>query len=267
MLNFRLHIYRGLPWVGKEPAADPDRVFPHFFISASSVDIAGEYAGSGHVLEMGRHFTAYASYGASWPRFGFPVAMPAWNPAPRLMWRGRAADVTGNIGEIITGIVAKQVFRANVFEIAHLEARRDGRTPDYLIVNSEGVRTYVADFVDMAESDLPFYWPVESKAWSRPDGQRDAIRDALRQLADFWLDTRQGNEQGVGYGVIVGVQLAYPRTISVYILVPKSAASLLAWFVSVEVEAGNKKSSPREVLRSRLSGKGIAALIEQISTW
>jgi hypothetical protein len=260
-MNFRQHVYIGLPWFGRRsPARDPDRDASPIEIRASSVDVAGDYAGSYHVLEMGRQYSAYVRYRDQRPLYRYSFGLPAWSPAQRLMRRNRAADVTGNIGEIVAGILARRTLGARASEIAHLEARQDGRTPYYLLVDSDGVRKYVSGLTGVLEDALPLHWPLESKAWSRGAADRDAIRDAVRQLAAYWLDTRAGYPEGVGHGIIVGLALDRPRTVNVYVLVPRDHVALLAWFDGVILDAHANYRTPRDELYGRLSGDGILSL-------
>lgn len=230
------------------------------------MDIAGDFAGSYHVLEMGQQYAAYVRYCDQPPLFHFPIAIPSWSPAQRLIRRTRAADVTGNIGEIVAGLVAVRTFGARASEIAHLEARHQERTPDYLLVDSGGVQGFVSSLVGVDPTSLPLDWPLESKAWSHGGMDRDAIRDALRQLAAFWLDTRHGFPEGVGHGLIVGLALGRPRTVNVFVLVPRDRAALLAWFDDVESTAAQSGRSPAEELGSRIGGDGIQALTAFLRT-
>jgi hypothetical protein len=254
---FLQHVYIGLPWLGRRSRLRaPDQVLEPVDIRASSVDVAGDYAGSYHVLEMGRQYSDYARYAQQRPRYRYSPSLPSWSPAQRLQQRIRAADVTGNIGEIVAGIVARRTLGAKASQLAHLEVRQDGRTPDYLLVGAGGVRTYASGLTGIPEAGLPFHWPMEAKAWSGSHVDRDAIRDAVRQLAAYWLDTALDYPEGVGHGIVVGVRLGRPRTVNVHVLVPRDASALVTWLDSMWGVNGIALNR-RQELQHELSGEGI----------
>jgi hypothetical protein len=234
----------------------PDQVLSPVDIRASSVDVAGDYAGSYHVLEMGRQYSDYARYAQQRPRYRYSPTLPSWSPAQRLQRRIRAADVTGNIGEIVAGIIARGTLGARAQEVAHLEVRQDGRTPDYLLADSAGVRTFASGLTGISETVLPIHWPMEAKAWSGSHMDRDAIRDSVRQLASYWLDTVVNYPQGVGCGIIVGVSLGRPRTVNIYVLVPRDSPALCTWLGGFWTGSG--LTDPRRELQRELAGDGIS---------
>jgi hypothetical protein len=215
-MNFSVQTFVGWQWAPLQfrrrlalaPTIEP--------ISSVAIDVAGSYAGSYHVLELGQHFDAYTD--PHTPRAFYSVPqLPNWVPADPLLERNRAADITGNIGEIIAGLLAKRLFGVPPHHIVHLRARKK-LTPDYLLHDVPQLQAYVAQISQIPAARLPEHWPVESKAGIDSLGRYESEK-ALRQLIAYWIDISRRYPKGVGYGVIVTTELTAAR-ITVSIIMP-----------------------------------------------
>jgi hypothetical protein len=97
-MNFSQRIYLGLEeqeWPASLPKNLP--------VSEVDIETAGDYAGSSHVLEMGKHFEDYARYNWEGPSFKAVVGFPTGPTIRQLDMKARSAGVTGNIGETVAG--------------------------------------------------------------------------------------------------------------------------------------------------------------------
>jgi hypothetical protein len=195
-------------------------------VASSQVDTAAGYAGSCHVLEMGRHYSEYVRYRGRFPSFPPTAGFPAGDYLRQLDTKSRASNVTGNIGEIVGGLVARRTLKIKASHIAHLKANTFSQTPDYLLGPSPRFESIIRDIVPLPPGTrLPDWWPMETKA--RGDKNwKSAVRDALRQLAAYWYDNCIKAPHRVGYGITVAVELARPRRVRVVVFVPSNQAAL-----------------------------------------
>jgi hypothetical protein len=215
-MDFSVHTFVGWQWTSRQLRRRQVLAPPIETISSVAIDIAGSYAGSYHVLELGQHFEAYTN--PHTPRaFNSVPQLPNWVPADPLLERNRAADITGNIGEIIAGILAMRVLGVPPHHIVHLRARKK-LTPDYLLHDVPQLQAYVSQLAQVPAGRLPEHWPVESKAGIDSLG-RDESEKALRQLVAYWIDISRRYRKGVGYGIVVTTELTTAR-ITVSIIMP-----------------------------------------------
>lgn len=198
-------------------------------IESLQVDTTAGYAGSCHVLEMGRHYSEYVRYRGRFPAFRSVPGFPAGNYLRQLDTKSRASNITGNIGEIIAGIVARRTLKIDPGGIAHLKTNIFSKTPDYLLNPTTDFEQILADIEpSLAAVTLPDWWPLESKA--RAGGRwRDVLMEALRQLAAYWYYHRHTAPQRVGYGVVVATEFGRPRRVRVFIFAPSNQAALVAY--------------------------------------
>src|ERR1700687_3451743 len=87
-------------------------------LDVPKVGATSSWAGSYHVLSMGRHYDDYVITGYM-PSLPPITGIPAAHPYQRLAGKVRATGVTGNIGEAIAAIFARECVRAAIREIAH----------------------------------------------------------------------------------------------------------------------------------------------------
>ena len=189
---------------------------------------ASTWAGSYHILEMGRHYQDYVLNGQM-PSLTPLSVIPAACPYQRLTTKIRASGVTGNIGEVIASIFARRVLKADVADIAHLEIRgKRVKTPDYLM--RIGTRLQPAlSALNAAKllSGGPDWWPVESKARASKTAASGARRDAFQQLVAYWSLLATSRQMGVGYGLIVTFTYQPLREVCVSVIVPKNRQPLI----------------------------------------
>jgi hypothetical protein len=198
-------------------------------IESLQVDATAGYAGSCHVLEMGRHYSEYVRYRGRFPSIRSVPGFPTGNYLRQLDTKSRASNITGNIGEVISGIVARRTLKIDPGGIAHLKTNTFSKTPDYLLSPTTDFEQMLAEIEPaLATVTLPDWWPLESKA--RASGKwSDVVMEALRQLAAYWYHHRHTAPQSVGYGIVVATEFERPRRIRVFIFAPSNQAALVAY--------------------------------------
>lgn len=191
------------------------------------------WAGSYHVLAMGRHYDDYVmtSRVLMLPYIaGFPRA----HPYEKLTGKIRDAGVTGNIGEAIAAIIARRFAGAAIADIAHIQARtpfRRRRAPDYLMRLGPVMPGALGAVIPpLARVPVPEWWPVESKARTTPRGCSLARTDALDQLATYWSILAGTQPQVVGFGMIVTFAYKSPREVCVSVILPSNQNRLVREF-------------------------------------
>lgn len=215
-MDFRLTLCLGFATLGVNQG--------QFKVTARRINSISRLAGSYHVLEMGRHFDDYvendhrpllitAPYLAQFP------ALLAHQPLDIKM---RSSGVTANIGEAIGALVARNSFDLSLREVVHLTTRsshRGYKSPDYLFDFANGLPTWFNSEPRLAAiSNIPRWWPVESKA--RAGSPNQAIRDAFEQLCAYWWSAAMS---GVlpGFGIVINTLYARnPAEIRVHVFVP-----------------------------------------------
>ena len=196
-------------------------------IRSSRIDTASGYAGSCHVLEMGQHYSEYVRYKGQFPVFPHVLGFPPRPYLEPLDTKSRASNITGNIGEIIAGIVAQRTLRFSSRGIAHLKAKSNTQTPDYLLKRTVGFASLLSEIEpSLSAGDLPNWWPMESKARGN-GGLIAGVKEALRQLAAYWYHIRNSEPQDVGYGIVVGADFRRPRRVCIHVFIPSRQLSLL----------------------------------------
>jgi hypothetical protein len=199
-------------------------------LDSSSIHGTSAWAGSFHILEMGRHYQDYVM-GATLPALPQLQAIPTAYPYQRLKTKIRATGVTANIGEAVAAVFTRRVLGAGVADIAHIELRRafgKRKTPDYLL--RIGPLLFPALSALNAAGPLsggPEWWPAESKARSTETSAVSARRDAIEQLAVCWRLLRLSQPAAVGYGLVVTFVYQPPREVRATFIVPKTPQGLL----------------------------------------
>jgi len=160
-------------------------------LDVGSVGHAASYAGSYHILAMGRHYDEYVVAGSSRLGISGMAGLPAAHPYKMIGGKVRASGVTGNIGEAVTGIVARRVFGLAVSEIGHLNLRRPGKrrkTPDFVLRFGSRLASHPHIAADWPRGlgHGPEWWPVESKARNTPQQMESAIAEGFKQLLTYW---------------------------------------------------------------------------------
>jgi hypothetical protein len=203
------------------------------WLDAASMGAASAWAGSYHVLAMGRHYDDYVVTGRILrlpPIPGIPVA----HPYERLSGKIRAAGVTGNIGEAVAALVARRFLYAPIADIAHVRPRRPFRrrkAPDYLMRLGPLLPGVFAPVLPPgATFSWPDWWPVESKARTTENGCADARREALAQLTAYWSILVSSRPDLIGFGIIVTLRYWPPREVRASIILPAAQQSLAREF-------------------------------------
>ncbi len=184
------------------------------WLDSASVGAVSSWAGSCHILSMGRHYDDYVITSRI-PRLPPIPGFPAAHPYERLTGKIRSAGVTGNIGEAIAAIIAVRFLGATVSDVTHVRPRRPfrrRRAPDYLMRLMPGAFGSV-----MAGGQIvpwPLWWPVESKARTTERACLQARREALRQLVAYWTLLAGSQPQFVGFGAIVTLCYQPPPSVS-----------------------------------------------------
>ena len=212
--------------IGFSPAA-AHRWLGRINLTHVSIDHVARWAGSYQVLRMGEHFDSYVVDG---DRFDFPhiAGFPVGAPFTPLPDKIRAPSVTGNIGEAVTALVLRHVFRTRLDECAHVKPNAGyagWKAPDFCAA----LRARLVAWLGMRAPSLvavvnagPLWWPVESKARKSEDGFDGAAEAAFRQLIQYWV----GLPASAGYGVICCTAYENQHLIRVTILLPRRGPDL-----------------------------------------
>ncbi len=190
-------------------------------LSAASVGGASAWAGSYHVLFMGRH---YDDYVVTRRVIQFPPipGLPPIHGYRRLTGKIRAASVTGNIGESVAAIVARRKLKLAITEIVPMQPDPRLRSPDYLMLVGPHMPALFRRVIPVGRSfQWPNWWPVESKARTTEEGARTARRDALRQLAAYWSALTARGANTVGFGIVVTLVFHPPREVLASLIIPR----------------------------------------------
>jgi hypothetical protein len=220
------------------------------FLDARSVGTASTWAGSYHVLVMGRHYDDYVVTSRT---IGLPQVqgIPPAHPYERLTGKIRAAGVTGNIGEAIAAVVARRHLGARIEDVAHVRPRRPFRrrkAPDYLMrIGSRMPGVFSPVLPSGAVFAWPDWWPVESKARTTGSACDRARREALGQLKAYWSLLAAAQPAVVGFGLVVAYAYQPPRRVVLSLIVPRDRTRLVS-----EFRTRNERDVTDEMLRATL---------------
>jgi hypothetical protein len=198
-------------------------------LDTSAVQGVASWAGSYHIIDMGRHYQDYV-LGSALPPLPQLAAIPASYPYERLGTKTRATGVTGNIGEGVAALFARRIMGLTLADIAHVKIRKPfkrRKVPDYLM----RLNPFISPMVSVLRAAGPFsgapeWWPVESKARCTDADAAGARRDALMQLAACWTELRVSDPSAVGFGLIVTFCYRVPREVRATFITPRNQASL-----------------------------------------
>jgi hypothetical protein len=218
-LDFIQNIYLGF----KRQAWPKSLLIPQkIIILSNEIETTGNYAGSSHVLEMGRHYEDYARYDWEVPPFLKVSGFPTSASMLQLEMKARCPGVTGNIGETLAGIVAFQTLKCDSADIAHLVVQSKQKTPDFLVRMSPDLQPLLIKLSpSLSTLSLPSWWPLESKIRSGAMTP-GVINQGLQQLAALWYRMKEDQPDGVGFGIVVGVGLKKPRQIRIHFFLPEN---------------------------------------------
>src|SRR5579871_4127030 len=201
-------------------------------LNDNTVGTTAGFCGSYHILSMGRHYRAYVVTGI-FPRFPDCAGLPPSHPYMELGRKQRAAGVTGNIGEVATGIIGLRVLNLNINEVTHVKpgptfGRR--KTPDYMLRAGHNLPGRLQPVWPAGFGlNLPEWWPAESKARPTASAVSVAVKtEAFPQLAAFWHTIQNGFPDDVGFGMAVGLAYENPARITITLFLPRNQPALLA---------------------------------------
>ena len=219
-------------------------------LDMGSIGSTSSWAGSYHILVMGRHYDDYIMTGTL---MGLPVisGIPTSHPYQQLAGKIRAGGITGNIGECVAALFATRYLSAGVDQIAHIKPRRpfkSSQSPDYLMNIGGSISSVFATVIPKAfTTSFPNWWPVESKARHSDSTSLTGRQEALRQLFAYWYLLRNSQPSAVGFGLIVVFKYQPARQVRINLLLPSSQPDLLT-----ELKKGYKNRE--SLLRAFLHG-------------
>jgi hypothetical protein len=194
------------------------------------------YAGSYHILSMGRHFNDYVISAAGPPVFPPCMGLPRAYPFLALSNKLRAAGVTGNIGEGVCGVVADAIFGMPLGAFLHVKLKPAAglrKTPDYMFRLGPFLRGVWPAVLPALPAALPTWWPVESKARTTRGSVDAAVSsEALPQLASFWYSIRNSFPNAVGFGMTVGFAYEANPRVLINVFLPSNQARLQTYLAS-----------------------------------
>ena len=176
-------------------------------LNVDSVGSTSSWAGSYHVLSMGRHFEQYVVTNRSWsvpPILNFPIS----HPYRSCGWKSKAPSVTGNIGEAVGALFAHTCLGLHISDIAHIRPRpsfHQRKAPDYLMRMKEYLPGPLHGIWAQGASTGPEWWPVESKARSTPSSTNQGVKEGFKQLAAYWHTIHASRPYETGFGMIVSL--------------------------------------------------------------
>ena len=199
-------------------------------LDVGSVGSTSSWAGSYHVLSMGRHFEEYVLTPRSLllpPILNFPAS----HPYQRCTGKIKAPSVTGNIGEAVAALFARGCLGLYISDIAHIRPNqpfRQRKVPDYLMRMKQFLPGQLQGVWPQGVSTGPEWWPVESKARNTSSSTKQGVREAFKQLAAFWHTIHASRPNETGFGMVVSLTYNFPREVLVTLFLPQNQNSLLA---------------------------------------
>lgn len=212
-------------------------------ITTASLNGVSSFAGSYHILEMGRHF---ADYYARPRRLALPVSsspipsFPPNIPFVPLKDKTRSPGVTANIGEALAGLIGRREFGLGPRRVVHIvPASGNVKCPDFMFRFDPVPRSFYGmlrrgGYSSASLRAAPVWWPVEAKARGE-DGEKDGFEKALIQLSAYWwkMAETQSNLTEMGYGLIANCLADNaPPVIRVHLLIPKDQSRVTRYFAA-----------------------------------
>lgn len=236
--------------------------------TAESVGTISEWAGSYHILAMGRHFRSYVE-DHDYVEIRENNLFPYIEYYSSLREKTPASTVTGNIGQTLTALYATQFFDSGIQDIVILDPKtqfKARKTPDFLIKIKSFKEKFPSDPLIRKLASYPFWWPVECKA--RKEGESniyEAKKEAFLQLLSFWMEIQKDFPSNVGYGIItIFINSDQPR-LHLVLIIPKDLDALNLKIRELSQKKGafkNKKDSEgKEMSKSLKEYSSISKLL------
>jgi len=222
-------------------------------LGEGTVGNSSSWAGSYHILSMGRHYCDYI-YRPE-PELQSVIEFPKFDCFSRLTSKTKSQQVVGNIGECIAGIFARKRLRANISDIALLTTNAKRMRPDYLMnLNGPEIRGLFSQ-MPLSENHVSYladkrWWPVESKA-TKKIGSIDSREKGLSQLISFWAKEKESLQETVGCGLIVtffyedSVQAHQEYEIWVTLILPSNKPNLITQLSDPRFNSKKKENRVR----------------------
>jgi hypothetical protein len=195
-------------------------------LTSGEVHSAASWSGSYHILEMGQHFQDYVIDDNMDP-LPAGIRLAPSHPYEVLVGKTRSGGVTGNIGECVAALFARNRLGAELNDIAHVRPRhafRVRKAPDYMMRLSAHMPGPFAPILPDKKWTWPDLWPVESKARTDVGNARSAQNQGLVQLGAYWSLLAHPDLQG--YGIVTTFQYMDPREIRVQLYLPSDTSGL-----------------------------------------
>jgi hypothetical protein len=190
--------------------------------TAEFIGSVAEWAGSYHILAMGRHFRSYV-LDPEVIRLCEKNQFPYADSFTSLRDKSPSSTVTGNIGQTLTALYAKQFFKAKISDIIILDPKARGKprkTPDFLFKIESLNEKFPSDNI-INKLDGPLWWPVECKARKDDDSNiHEAKKEAFLQLLSFWTVIQDKHPDAVGYGIISIFINSKPPALHLIFIIP-----------------------------------------------
>lgn len=218
-------------------------------IDEDTIGNSSSWAGSYHILSMGRHYDDYI-YRPT-PEMQKVLDFPKLGCFGRLTSKTKSQQVVGNIGECVAALLARDRLNADISDIALLTTTAKRMRPDYLMnLGGLEIRTLFSkvplDTRQLNYLDRKRWWPVESKATKRNDSKDSRVK-ALKQLISFWLKEKDKLPAPAGYGLIVTFFYDdsdlehHPEKILVSLILPSDPSGLLKQFENPNFRSKDKR--------------------------
>jgi hypothetical protein len=207
-------------------------------LDAGSVGNISSWAGSYHVLSMGRHYEQYVVTPRSLllpPILNFPISHPYQRCAGKI----KAPSVTGNIGEAVAALFARRCLTLHISDITHIRPNqpfRQRKAPDYLMRMKQYLPGDLQGIWPQGVSTGPEWWPVESKARNSSSSTAQGVKEAFKQLAAYWHTIHASQPNSAGYGMVVSLRYNFPREVLVTLFLPRDQNSLLGRLRTTEYQ-------------------------------
>lgn len=221
-MNVELRIQLGL--FGKSVKLNPIK------LDIVTINSTSSWAGSYHILSMGQHYDDYiiTDMLGTLPQL---AGLPTSHPYRRLTGKIRAGGVTGNIGEVVAAIFARQHLKIGIDGIAHIKPHRPfkkSKSPDYALKIGDIFPSVFSKIVPSGVGvTTPAWWPAESKARNSMTAAANGREEALRQLFGYWSLLAVSQPSTVGFGMIVVFRYKPTREVRVNLILPLHQTDLV----------------------------------------
>ncbi|WP_144055107.1 hypothetical protein [Rhodopirellula baltica] len=157
----------------------------------------------------------------------------------------RATSVTGNIGESVLPLVAKQHLGAiNPLDILPLNASSTAKSPDFRVRLHPQFPAAFRNVTGLTPNIAFNYWPAESKAVDTRGNANGSVDRAIQQLGAYWFGRHSFEPNVVGYGLVCcfiyrGTRINPLQEINFHVVAPASMSAQTSLLRRVRHHAAN----------------------------